>query len=577
MDSSRIVKKDEAGTRLEKFVCRHFRDIVISKHLCRLCFKRGEILINGKPAESTRLICEGDEVCLQIDKIALERDRLDMPITLNYEDEYLAIVTKGAGVHMKGLKEGLTFVLNEGLVVDKCEYTCINLLPRGVSGLIVVSKTSEVRMKLAKMLNLGEIRQRYRIIVHGKYEHSVFQNQGFEAQQIYLTRSTSGDGNYLTTLDIINSHSLISASDIKKNFAKIHHHVVGSNSCTKELNSCKGKGIMMVLLEIMFQHPMTEKQIIVKIDEPSKFEIIRQRESRFYDAKRNEEIEELHRYGLEPLENHDPQDLQQTPIAYITGEKEFFNLRFHVTSDTMIPRSSTEHLVHATLDVYHESKYFNFHGIDATENQSFAFLDVGTGSGSILISVLHSIITSINQAMPITSPIMASHSLLGIGLDINVGALEVARRNATRHLDPLIVRNNYQREIFRYDFIHADMSNLHNYTQLFHKKFDVLVCNPPYLDNSSNLSKNDKRLCEPPEALFSDEGGFQAYRLLYETLELSFTEGKDILRKDASVIVEVGSKMAEKVKQLFRDWNCVKCIKDNQGFERCLVFRRHKY
>ncbi|CAG8511076.1 909_t:CDS:1 [Acaulospora colombiana] len=570
MESSRIIKKNEAGIRLEKLVFLHFRDIVTSKHLCRLCFKRGEILVNGKPAESTRLLREGDEIRLQINKSALEKDRLGMSVTLNFEDEYLAIVTKDAGVHMKGLKEGLSFALNNGVKIDSCEYTCINQLPRAVNGLIIVSKTMDIRNKLAKMLKLEEIKQRYRVIVHGKYEYSTSPNPNFEVHQVHLTRSTSGEGNYLTTLDVvINSCSETLASDIKKYFAKICHHIVGSNSCSKELKSCKDKGMMMALVEISLQHPVMEKRIIVKIEEPPKFETIRQRELRFYNKKRKEEIEELDRYGIKFSENHD----SQIPIAYTTGEKEFFDLRFYVTKDTMIPRSSTEFLVHAALNVFHESDKFDFHNVkDNHGNQSFAILDIGTGSGSILISVLHSIITYFYRMTP---NVPLNPLIFGIGLDININTLDVARRNAARHLDPLVNRSENLGEILKYDFIHADMSNLHNFIPLFNKDFNVLVCNPPYLDNSKDLHKDDKRLLEPREALFADEDGFKAYRLLFETLELSFTEGKNILRKDASVIVEVGSKMAEKVKKIFKGWNCVRSINDRQGFERCLIFRRY--
>src|SRR5437016_2668172 len=86
---TRKVEHNEAGTRLEKFIYRNFRSIVISKTLCRECFKRDEIFVNGKTAESARILREGDIVRLHINKLALEKDRLEMPVTVVLENEYL--------------------------------------------------------------------------------------------------------------------------------------------------------------------------------------------------------------------------------------------------------------------------------------------------------------------------------------------------------------------------------------------------------------------------------------------------------------------------------------------------------
>ncbi|SRR6266540_2889284 len=137
-DLTRIIQQNEVGTRLEKFVCINFRSIIISKTLCRECFKRGEIFVNGKIAESARILREGDIIRLQINKLALERDRLEMPVEVILEDKHIAIICKEAGVPMRGLQEGLAFVLDggSGLVKEGKEYTCINKTQRAVNGLV---------------------------------------------------------------------------------------------------------------------------------------------------------------------------------------------------------------------------------------------------------------------------------------------------------------------------------------------------------------------------------------------------------------------------------------------------------
>ncbi|RGB31861.1 S-adenosyl-L-methionine-dependent methyltransferase, partial [Rhizophagus diaphanus] len=560
---TRIVDQNESGTRLEKFVCQNFRSVIISKKLCRDCFKRGEIFVNGKPTESSRLLHEGDIIDLQIDKLALKKDKLETPVSIILEDEYLAVICKNAGVSIRNLQEGLSFVLDggSGLIKEGKEYTCINQTQRAVNGLIIVSKTREIKTKLMTLLKSGSIRQSYRVLCHGKFpldDETFFHNHTppFALQNATFTRSTSGKEKYITTLDIIlNNSSAISSAGIQEYFIQVHHPIIGSNSRSKELKSCKDKSLMMALLEVTFSHPITSEEIKVTINEPKKFEKVRQRELKFFEQKKNETIKELQRYGIEIT---DQLDSEIIPTAYITGEKEFFKLRFFVSKDTMVPRPSTEYLVREIIDLYLnklDSGFWKDRGND--DDNMFSILDCGTGSGCILISVLHCILS---QKVQTISP-----HVFGLGLDINSSALDIARKNAERHLKFFVSDNN------NYEFQKGDFTSLHNYGLVHNKHFDILVCNPPYLDIARSLPNDDVRNFEPPEALFAEESGYKFYRLLYESLEHSYIKKLDILKEDSLIILEVGNKMAEKVKKIFTGWECIKAIRDHQGFVRCLI------
>ncbi|CAI2170103.1 12955_t:CDS:2, partial [Funneliformis geosporum] len=570
-DLTHIIQQNEAGTRLEKFVCKNFRSVIISKTLCRECFKRGEIFVNGKAAESSRVLRKGDIIRLRINKLALERDRLKVPVVLILEDEYIAIICKKAGVPMRDLQESLAFVLDggRGLVKKGKEYTCINKIQRAVNGLIIVSKSNEIKTKLTTLLKNGVIRQQYRILCHGKFpssdDKSFFHKHAppFALQHVDFTRSTSGEEKYLTTLDVVlDNSSTISSAGIREYFVQVCHPIVGSNSCSKELKSYKDKSIMMALLEVVFSHPITGEEVKVTIDEPEKFETVRQRELKFFEQKKRCIIEELQRHGIEITDNSDSDSLLMKPVAYITGEKEFFELRFFVNQDTMIPRKSTEYLVRAVIDIYFSKLDSGFWKDQKDGFNTFSILDCGTGSGCILISVLHYILSrklEITETLPY---------LFGLGLDINSAALDIARKNVERHLNPFISNNN------KCDFQNVDFSNLHNYEPLFNMCFDVLVCNPPYLDVDRPLTNDDPRNLEPSNALFAEEGGYKFYRLLYKSLEHAYINKLNILQQDGLIILEIGSKMAEKVKEIFAGWKCDKVIKDHQGLERCLLFSR---
>jgi release factor glutamine methyltransferase len=231
----------------------------------------------------------------------------------------------------------------------------------------------------------------------------------------------------------------------------------------------------------------------------------------------------------------------------------------------MVPRPSTEYLVRAIIDLYLnklDSGFWKDQGYDG--DNIFSILDCGTGSGCILISVLHYILSQKVQITKIIPP-----HVFGLGLDINSSALEIARKNAERHLKLFISDKS------NYDFQKGDFTSLHNYGLVHNKHFDILVCNPPYLDIAQSLPNDDARNFEPPEALFAEESGYKFYRLLYESLEHSYTKKLDILKGDSLIILEVGSKMAEKVKKIFAGWDCIKAIRDHQGFERCLIFTRN--
>lgn len=228
----------------------------------------------------------------------------------------------------------------------------------------------------------------------------------------------------------------------------------------------------------------------------------------------------------------------------------------------MVPRPSTEYLVREIIDLYLnklDSGFWKDRGND--DDNMFSILDCGTGSGCILISVLHCILS---QKVQTISP-----HVFGLGLDINSSALEIARKNAERHLKLFVSDNN------NYDFQKGDFTSLHNYGLVHNKHFDILVCNPPYLDIARSLPNDDVRNFEPPEALFAEESGYKFYRLLYESLERSYIKKLDILKEDSLIILEVGNKMAEKVKKIFTGWECIKAIRDHQGFERCLIFIRN--
>ena len=155
------------------------------------------------------------------------------------------------------------------------------------------------------------------------------------------------------------------------------------------------------------------------------------------------------------------------PIAYLLGQRDFWNMQLEVTADTLIPRPETELLVELAIK-------------RLPIDRPARVLDLGTGSGAIAFAIANE-----RPQAQVTA------------CDSSVAALAVARRNAQRlgHGDCLLVRSEW-------------------YSELREQRFDLIVSNPPYIaDNDPHLAEGDLRF-EPRAALASGRDGLDAIRII---------------------------------------------------------------
>jgi release factor glutamine methyltransferase len=155
------------------------------------------------------------------------------------------------------------------------------------------------------------------------------------------------------------------------------------------------------------------------------------------------------------------------PVAYLTGEKEFYSLEFEVGPDVLVPRPDTEHLVDRALEI-------------AKGLESPRLLDVGTGSGCIAVS------WAVNVP---AGRFVAS--------DVSEGALAVAARNAERH-----------GVADRGEFVQGDLF------EPVSGPFDLVVSNPPYV--APDEETDPECLREPDQAVFTEGDPIGMYRRLLE-------------------------------------------------------------
>lgn len=204
------------------------------------------------------------------------------------------------------------------------------------------------------------------------------------------------------------------------------------------------------------------------------------------------------------------------PLQHITGEQGFMGLTFRVNEHVLIPRQDTEVLVEEVM---------------RDMMDGMRILDMCTGSGCILISLLH-----------------YSNDCEGVGVDLSANALAVARDNAEKLLG----------DKCSYTFVQSDLF------EQVDGVFDVIVSNPPYIrtDVIETLMP-EVRVHEPMMALDGETDGLAFYRRIVD-------EGKRFLRREGRLYFEIGHDQGEDVRCLMEEggFKEVKVIKDLAGLDR---------
>ena len=208
------------------------------------------------------------------------------------------------------------------------------------------------------------------------------------------------------------------------------------------------------------------------------------------------------------------------PIAYITGFKEFWKTKFKVDRNVLIPRPDTETIIEQVLN-------------ELGQNSSKKILDVGTGSGCIIISVLNE-----------------RKRCFGVGIDISKNAVKLAKYNAKiQHIDN------------RIKFFNSDIDNFYG------DKYDLIISNPPYIKHCKiNGLEKDIKNYEPSVAL---DGGVDGYKKIRLIIEKSST----LIKKKGKLFLEIGINQTRKTLEILNlnGFYKTKVIKDLANKNRCII------
>jgi len=211
--------------------------------------------------------------------------------------------------------------------------------------------------------------------------------------------------------------------------------------------------------------------------------------------------------------------IKREPIAYIIGKKEFWSENFLVNQSTLVPRPETELLIYKIIN------FFKFKKIN--------ILDIGTGSGCILLSILKELILS-----------------RGIGIDISAKAIQIAKANSSK-------LNLFYRSKFK--VINLNKFNI--------GKYDLIVSNPPYIPSRDikNLSKDIINF-EPISAL---DGGIDGLDLIKKVIYKS----NILIKANGVLALEIGYKQYQNVSNILKanKYREISKVYDYNRNVRCII------
>ncbi|WP_440917961.1 peptide chain release factor N(5)-glutamine methyltransferase [Candidatus Pelagibacter sp.] len=228
---------------------------------------------------------------------------------------------------------------------------------------------------------------------------------------------------------------------------------------------------------------------------------------------------QIKKRDLDYFDNLIQERTKRKPIAQIIKKKDFWKYEFIVNNNVLIPRPDTEILIEQALKL-------------VKNKNRLQILDVGIGSGCILMSILKE-----------------KKNFIGTGIDISKKSLQISKVNGQK------LRINNRLRLFK--------SNIDNFNT---GKYDLIVSNPPYIKKSDLKCLEKDIAFEPKQAL---DGGLDGLSEISKVISKS----SELIKRGGHFIIEIGFDQKNKVKKILRDkgFYIKKTVKDLSNHDRCIV------
>ena len=284
-----VVPADPPAERIDAYANRVF-DVLTSRNQAKKAIKSGALTRNGQRCRSAWFVAEGEELVLSLSG-APRLPPLKMPLDVVYEDPWLAVVRKPAGIHVRGnhartvhraLRHNLGLPDSQDALPDPDP---VHRLDYRTSGLLLVARTAAVRPMLCKLFEERQIHKEYTAIVLGRLEGEGECRTALDGRDAHTRwravahcRSLHVDWLTQVSLEPVTGRT----HQLRRHMTQLGHPVLGDD-LHHNGKIYRGGGLFLTAVAQRFIHPMTGDEVSLRLETPSKHTRLLAREARRWD------------------------------------------------------------------------------------------------------------------------------------------------------------------------------------------------------------------------------------------------------------------------------------------------------
>jgi len=278
LKQTHIVEKIAIPIRLQEYGIGIFQQIS-TKSALKKAIKRGYVFVDGVIASTATIIKGGEIIVYNHTKEKESKTRLILKLEVVYEDEYLAVINKPAGILVSGnrfktVANALAQNLTPSPAFDVVNPQPVHRLDYATTGLLLIGKTSSVITKLNRLFEQRQIQKEYYAVTIGAMETEGIINMDIEdmpaSSTFRVIASVRSERFLFLNLVQLSPHTG-RRHQLRKHLLEIGNPILGDATYFLEGLQLKGKGLYLHARSLRFLHPVTNEEISIESDLPKKF------------------------------------------------------------------------------------------------------------------------------------------------------------------------------------------------------------------------------------------------------------------------------------------------------------------
>lgn len=286
-----VVTLENKGLRLDRFCCENFAEFP-SKKSAYKAIKRGCILLDHKSAQPQWQVNLGQTITIIEEKRTIP-PVYDFHFPVIFEDDYLAIIEKPAGIPVSGnyartIERALSANLQPSKQLDALPWPRpVHRLDAPTGGLLICAKSAKAMMNLGQQFEKREVRKLYQAIASGNIADDGEVRTPLNERTAHtsfktINRHRSLHDEWLSLVELTphtgRTHQL------RRHLAELGHPIIGDKKYGNQGHIYKEKGLFLWAIKLDFQHPCEPRKLNFKIDLPAKFKSYLKREQRRWES-----------------------------------------------------------------------------------------------------------------------------------------------------------------------------------------------------------------------------------------------------------------------------------------------------